>query len=210
MEWEVALIKALIHTRNAVADYNPEFAVCDSTLTADQKRWARSIIQSAVESFDKNSAPKYIVETQGEDVLAGVICLTSSLSIDEKFFHDDKGRSIRVFIGCIFKRGSKQIPDLNLNRCADLFTKYLDNVWDRKSFFDAKSASDSDFEIASEINFGDSDFRSRLREYANNSIQKKTPDIPKRITNNQNKSIIPIIAIAGAIILAMILILTKR
>ena len=205
------MIKALIHTRNAVADYNPEFAVCDSTLTADQKRWARSIIQSAVESFDKNSAPRYIVETQGEDVLAGVICLTSSLNIDEKFFHDDKGRSIRVFIGCIFKRGSKQIPDLNLNRCADLFTKYLDNVWDRKSFFDAKSASDSDFEITSKIDFGDSDFRSRLREYANNSIQKKTLDIPKKIERNQNKSIVPIIAIAGAIILAIvILILTTR
>ena len=131
-------IAPLIHSRTLHCDFHSNLAVRPQDLDV---QWARGKILSATNNIENVDGIRKIVAYKGEICIAGIGCnfaefvekyLPSVKGDAEKYFQDDNGRYLKVFIGYAFKGSS--IPDVSYLDLWKMFEKYFTPEWERKFF----------------------------------------------------------------------------
>ena len=131
-------IAPLIHSRTLHCDFHSNLAVRPQDLDV---QWARGKILSATNNIENVDGIRKIVAYKGEICIAGIGCnfaefvekyLPSVKGDAEKYFQDDNGRYLKVFIGYAFKGSS--IPDVSYLDLWKMFEKYFTPKWELKFF----------------------------------------------------------------------------
>lgn len=128
-------IAPIIHSRTLKNDFNPNFAVRPADLNV---QWAMSKILPSTRDIDILNDVRRVVATDGKICIAGIACnfkmfAEKFLSAEEctaakKYFCDERGREIKVFIGYAFKDGGT--PDVSPSRLWQMFEKYFAPQWE--------------------------------------------------------------------------------
>lgn len=127
----------IIHTRTRSCDFPSPLAVYPSALSSGEAEQVRKQILAATRSIDtmRQDDVRYMVYTCGNYVVAGMVSFLKNLAEnsadDEKFFADDKGRSIYAFVGFTFRKGHSITPRIDKKVLWDNFKSYMEPVWDR-------------------------------------------------------------------------------
>ena len=131
-------IAPIIHSRTLKSDFNPNFAVRPADLNV---QWAMSKILPSTRDIDILNDVRRVVATDGKICIAGIACnfkmfAEKFLSAEEctaakKYFCDERGREIKVFIGYAFKDGGT--PDVSPSRLWQMFEKYFAPQWELES-----------------------------------------------------------------------------
>ena len=133
-------IAPLIHSRTLHCDFNQNFAVRPSDLNVN---WAMKKILLAMSDVDILNGVRRFVASDGKICIAGIACklkffaekyLSASDTDDAKnYFHDEKGREVKIFLGFSFKGGSQnEIPDVNYSTLWKFFKETLAPEWERE------------------------------------------------------------------------------
>lgn len=127
-------IAPLIHSRTLKSDFNPNFAVRPKDLNVD---WAMSKILPSTRDIDILDGVRRMFATDGKICIAGISCnfkmfAEKFLSTEErdtakKYFCDERGREIKVFLGYVFKDGG--VPDVSGSKLWQMFEKYFAPQW---------------------------------------------------------------------------------
>lgn len=128
-------IAPLIHSRTLYRDFNSNFAVRPNDLNVD---WAMSKILPSTRDIDLLEGVRRVVATDGKICIAGIACnfkmfAEKFLSAEEhdaakKYFHDERGREIKVFLGYVFKDSG--VPDVFDSKLWQMFEKYFAPQWE--------------------------------------------------------------------------------
>ncbi len=128
-------IAPLIHSRTLKSDFNSNFAVRPKDLNVD---WAMSKILPSTRDIDILDGVRRVVANDGKICIAGIACnfkmfAEKFLSAEErdaakKYFCDERGREIKVFLGYAFKDSGT--PDVNASKLWKMFEKYFAPQWE--------------------------------------------------------------------------------
>ena len=128
-------IAPLIHSRTLHCDFNPNFAVRADDVDVN---WAMKKILLATADVDILNGVRRLVASNGKICIAGVACnlrffaekyLTDSDA--KNYFHDERGREVKIFLGYSFKGGNKnEIPDVDYSTLWKMFKENLAPVWE--------------------------------------------------------------------------------
>ena len=131
-------IAPLIHSRTLYRDFNPNFAVRPADLNV---QWAMSKILPSTRDIDILDGVRRMFATDGKICIAGIACnfkmfAKKFLSAEEydaakKYFCDERGREIKVFLGYAFKDGG--VPDVSDSKLWQMFKKYFAPQWELKT-----------------------------------------------------------------------------
>lgn len=131
-------IAPLIHSRTLYRDFNSNFAVRPADLNVD---WAMSKILPSTRDIDILDGVRRVVATDGKICIAGISCnfkmfAEKFLSPEErdeakKYFYDERGREIKVFLGYVFKDSG--VPDVSDSKLWQMFKKYFAPQWELKA-----------------------------------------------------------------------------
>ncbi len=127
-------IAPLIHSRTLKSDFNSNFAVRPADLNVD---WAMSKILPSTRDIDILNGMRRVVANDGKICIAGIACnfkmfAEKFLSAEEcdaakKYFCDERGREIKVFLGYAFKDDGT--PDVSASKLWQMFEKYFAPQW---------------------------------------------------------------------------------
>lgn len=128
----------LIHSRTLHCDFNPNFAVRPSDLNVN---WAMKKILLAMSDADILNGVRHLVASDGKICIAGVACNLRYFAekyLDDaeakNYFHDERGREVKIFLGFSFKGGSQnEIPDVNYKTLWEMFKKNLAPEWEHQT-----------------------------------------------------------------------------
>ena len=137
-------IAPLIHSRTFEVDFNSKFAVRPDDFTDSDIEWAREKILPSTQDLNILNDVRFVVASKGGKCFAGVACMLDLfaekfLSADEradaeKFFCDNRGRYIKLFLGFVIKdTASNKIPDVRFSDLWQMFKEYLAPEWNRKA-----------------------------------------------------------------------------
>lgn len=128
-------IAPLIHSRTLYRDFNPNFAVRPADLNVD---WAMSKILPSTRDIDVLNGMRRVVATYGKICIAGISCSFKMFAekflspeerdVAKKYFCDERGREIKVFLGYAFKDGG--VPDVSDSKLWQMFEKYFAPQWE--------------------------------------------------------------------------------
>lgn len=128
-------IAPLIHSRTLYRDFNPNFAVRPKDLNVN---WAMSKILPSTRDIDILDGVRRVVATDGKICIAGIACnfkmfAEKYLSAEErdeaeKYFCDERGREVKIFLGYAFKDSG--VPDVNDSKLWQMFKKYFAPQWE--------------------------------------------------------------------------------
>ena len=131
-------IAPLIHGRTFYCDFNPNFAVRPRDLNV---QWAMNKILPAMRDVDILNGVRRVFASDGNICIAGIACnfryfAENYLSADEledakNYFHDERGRDVKIFLGCSFKGNG--VPDVSNSQLWQMFKKFLAPEWNRKT-----------------------------------------------------------------------------
>ena len=127
----------IIHTRTRSCDFPSMLAVCPSVLSSSEIEQVRRQILAATRSIDsmRQDEVRYMVYSCGSYIVSGMVSFLKNLADhpddDEKFFADEKGRSIYAFAGFVFRKGSPRTPRIDKKVLWDNFKLYMEPVWER-------------------------------------------------------------------------------
>ena len=127
----------LIHSRTLHCDFNSNFAVRPSDLNVN---WAMKKILLAMRDTDILNGVRHLVASDGKICIAGVACNLRYFAekyLDDaeakNYFHDERGREVKIFLGFAFKGGSQnEIPDVNYSTLWKFFKETLAPEWERE------------------------------------------------------------------------------
>lgn len=124
----------LIHSRTFHCDFNPNFAVRADDVDVN---WAMKKILLATSDVDILNGVRRLVASNGKICIAGIACnlrffaekyLTDSDA--KNYFHDERGREVKIFLGYSFKGGNKnEIPNIDYMTLWKMFKDNLAPVW---------------------------------------------------------------------------------
>ena len=127
-------IAPIIHSRTLYRDFNPNFAVRPKDLNVD---WAMNKILPSTRDIDILDGVRRMFATDGKICIAGIACnfkmfAEKFLSAEEhdaakKYFCDERGREIKVFLGYVFKDSG--VPDVSDSKLWQMFKKYFAPQW---------------------------------------------------------------------------------
>ena len=128
-------IAPLIHSRTLYRDFNSNFAVRPKDLNVD---WAMSKILPSTRDIDILDGVRRMFATDGKICIAGIACnfkmfaekFLSATECEEakKYFCDERGREIKVFLGYAFKDSG--VPDVSDSKLWQMFEKYFAPQWE--------------------------------------------------------------------------------
>lgn len=128
-------IAPIIHSRTLKSDFNSNFAVRPKDLNVD---WAMSKILPSTRDIDILDGMRRVVANDGKICIAGIACnfkmfAEKFLSAEErnaakKYFCDERGREIKVFLGYAFKDSGT--PDVSASKLWKMFEKYFAPQWE--------------------------------------------------------------------------------
>lgn len=128
-------IAPIIHSRTLKSDFNSNFAVRPKDLNVD---WAMSKILPSTRDIDILDGVRRVVANDGKICIAGIACnfkmfAEKFLSAEErddakKYFCDERGREIKVFLGYAFKDSGT--PDVSASKLWKMFEKYFAPQWE--------------------------------------------------------------------------------
>lgn len=128
-------IAPLIHSRTLYRDFNSNFAVRSKDLNVD---WAMSKILPSTRDIDILDGVRRMFATDGKICIAGIACnfkmfaekFLSATECEEakKYFCDERGREIKVFLGYVFKDSG--VPDVSDSKLWQMFEKYFVPQWE--------------------------------------------------------------------------------
>ena len=128
-------IAPVIHSRTLKSDFNPNFAVRPKDLNVD---WAMNKILPSTRDIDILDGVRRMFATDGKICIAGIACnfkmfAEKFLSAEEcdaakKYFCDERGREIKVFLGYAFKDSG--VPDVSASKLWQMFEKYFAPQWE--------------------------------------------------------------------------------
>lgn len=131
-------IAPIIHSRTLKSDFNPNFAVRPADLNV---QWSMSKILPSTRDIDILNDVRRVVATDGKICIAGIACnfkmfAEKFLSAEEctaakKYFCDERGREIKIFLGYAFKDGGT--PDVSPSKLWRMFEKYFAPQWELES-----------------------------------------------------------------------------
>ena len=127
----------IIHTRTRSCDFPSTLAVCPSVLSSSEVAQVHKQILAATRSIDtmRQDEVRYMVYTCGNHIVAGMVSFLKNLAensaADEKFFADEKGRSIYAFVGFAFRKGHSITPRIDKKVLWDKFKSYMEPIWER-------------------------------------------------------------------------------
>ena len=134
----VLKIAPLIYSRTLHCDFHTNFAVRPKDIDVT---WARNKVLLAMNNINNLNGIRKIVAAKGDICIAGIGCNLSDFieknlpevkESAEKYFQDDNGRYIKVFLGYAFKGSS--IPNVSHLDLWKMFEKYFTPEWERKFF----------------------------------------------------------------------------
>lgn len=131
-------IAPLIHSRTLKCDFNPNFAVRADDVDVSQ---AMKKILAAMSDVDILNGVRRLVASNGKIYIAGIAgnfrffaekyLKSSEAEEAEKYFYDERGREIKIFLGYSFKDGNKnEIPDVNYSTLWKFFKENLAPEWE--------------------------------------------------------------------------------
>ena len=132
----MAQASIIIHTRTRLCDFPSTLAVCPSTIASSEVDNIRKQILSATRSIDSlgQNETRRVIYTCGNYVMAGMVSFLKNLAEnnieDEKFFSDEKGRSIYAFVGFVFEAKSQNIPLIDKKILWNNFKRYMEPIWE--------------------------------------------------------------------------------
>lgn len=128
----------LIHSRTFHCDFNPNFAVRADDVDVN---WAMKKILLATSDVDILNGVRRLVASNGKICIAGIACnfrffaekYLSATDAEEakNYFHDERGREVKIFLGYSFKDGNKnEIPDVDYSTLWKFFKENLAPKWE--------------------------------------------------------------------------------
>ena len=128
-------IAPLIHSRTLHCDFNPNFAVRPSDINVN---WAMKNILLSTSEVDILNGVRRLVVSDGKISIAGIACNLRFFAekylsdVDaKKYFHDERGREVKIFLGFAFKGGSQnEFPDVDYSMLWNFFKETLAPVWE--------------------------------------------------------------------------------
>ncbi len=128
----------IIHTCTKYCDYPSLLTVVPEGIPDDAERSMRKKIFEATRTIDtlEKDAVRAVIFTVDSYVMAGLVAflrhLSGSSPEDERFYTDERGRSIYAFTGAVFRQ-RQQVPRLDKKVLWKCFRKYMDPVWEAAS-----------------------------------------------------------------------------
>lgn len=125
----------LIHSRTLHCDFNPNFAVRADDIDVN---WAMKKILLAMSDVDILNGVRRVVASNDRICIAGIACNLRFFAENylndsnaEKYFHDERGREVKIFLGYSFKGGNRnEIPDVSYSMLWNMFKENLAPVWE--------------------------------------------------------------------------------
>ena len=128
-------IAPLIHGRTFYCDFNPNFAVRPADLNV---QWATNKISPAMRDIDILNGARRMCATDGKIGIAGIACkfkffaekyLSAAECAElEKYFYDERGREVKIFLGYAFKGSG--VPDVPDSKLGQMFKDTLAKAWE--------------------------------------------------------------------------------
>ena len=129
-------IAPLIHSRTLHCDFNPNFAVRPDDLDVD---WAMKKVLQSTSDIDILNGVRWLTASNGQTVIVGIACnlkffieryVPEAAAEAEKYFHDERGREIKVFLGYVFKGDG--VPNVSCKDLWQMFEENMSKVWEFK------------------------------------------------------------------------------
>lgn len=144
-------IAPLIYSRTLHCDFNSNFAVRPKNLNV---AWARDIVRASTKELGILNDIRRVVASKDGIGIAGVACifkffvenyLPGKVQDAEKYFRDERGRDVKIFLGYAFEMsGKKEIPAVTDADILQMFMDTLAPEWDRK-FVETVSSNYSEY-----------------------------------------------------------------
>lgn len=129
-------IAPLIHSRTLYCDFNINFAVRPSDLNVN---WAMQKVVQSTMDIDILNGARLLTAYQGGIGIAGIACklrylvekyVPEVLDEAQKYFRDERGREIKIFIGYAFK--GEGVPKVGYKDFWQMFKENLAPQWEFK------------------------------------------------------------------------------
>lgn len=129
-------IAPLIHSRTLYCDFNINFAVRPSDLKVN---WAMQKVVQSTMDIDILNGARLLTASQGGIGIAGIACklryfiekyVPEILDEAQKYFRDERGREIKVFLGYVFK--GEGVPNVRPKDLWQMFKENLVPQWEFK------------------------------------------------------------------------------
>ena len=152
----MAQASVIIHTRTRLCDFPSTFAVCPSAFGGGDIEKVRKQILAVTRSIDSmgQNEVRQMIYTCGDFVIAGMVSFLKNFSgnntEDEKFFFDEKGRSIYAFVGFVFQAKNQSAPLIDRKILWESFKAYMEPVWER-TVLDTRSSDFKEIDFAPAI-----------------------------------------------------------
>ena len=127
-------IAPLIHSRTFYCDFNQNFAARPKDLNV---QWAMNKILPSTRDIDILNGMRRVVASDGKICIAGISCNFKSFAEKylsaaeyeeaEKYFHDERGREVKIFLGYAFKGSG--VPDVSESKLWQMFKQTVAKVW---------------------------------------------------------------------------------
>ncbi len=125
----------IIHTCTKYCDYPSLLTVVPEGIPDDAERSMRKKIFDAIRAIDtlEKDAVRAVIFSIDGYIMAGLVSFLSYLSgnspEDDRFYTDDKGRSIYAFVGTVFK-ANQPVPLLKKDLLWKCFKRHMSSVWE--------------------------------------------------------------------------------
>lgn len=129
-------IAPLIHSRTLYCDFNPNFAVRPNDLDAN---WAMKKVVNSTLDIDLLNGERLLTAYKGNIGIAGIACnfknfiekyVPEVLDEAQKYFHDERGREIKIFLGYVFQGNG--VPNISYKDLWQMFQENLAPQWEFK------------------------------------------------------------------------------
>ena len=129
-------IAPLIHSRTLYCDFNINFAVRPSDLDVN---WAMNKVLQSTLDIDILNGVRLLTAHNGKIGIAGIACnfksfienyVPDAINDAEKYFRDERGREIKVFLGYVFKGNG--VPNVSYKYLWQMFKENLAPQWEFK------------------------------------------------------------------------------
>ena len=127
-------IAPLIHSRTLYCDFNINFAVRPSDLDVN---WARNKVLQSTTDIDLLNGERLLTASKGNIGIAGIACnfknfiekyVPEVLDEAKKYFTDERGREIKIFLGYVFKGNG--VPNVSYKDLWQMFKENLAPQWE--------------------------------------------------------------------------------
>ena len=132
-------IAPLIYSRTLHCDFNSNFAVRPKNLDL---QWARDKVRASTKEVGIFNDIRRVVASKDGIGIAGVACnfkffvekyLPDKVQDAEKYFRDERGREVKIFLGYAFEMsGKKELPNITDADILQMFMETLAPEWEKK------------------------------------------------------------------------------